>query len=174
MTRPTRLATAAFLVALVLPGSGRAQEAAPPCSTPDFRQFDFWIGEWEVFRPDGQRAGHNTITAVMNGCVLTESYDGSGGYHGESFNIFDASRGVWHQTWVDNGGTLLRLEGGLEGDRMILGGETVGADGTVTRHRISWSRVDGDPDRVRQLWESSSDAGETWSVTFDGEYRRLG
>jgi hypothetical protein len=41
-------------------------------------------------------------------------------------------------------------------------------------HRITWSRIDGDSDRVRQLWETSRDGGETWSVAFDGEYRRVG
>ena len=148
-----------------------APAAAPRCAAPEFRQFDFWLGEWDVFRPDGQRAGTNRITREMGGCVLHESYDGQQGYHGESFNIWDASRGVWHQTWVDNGGTLLRLEGGFRDGSMRMSGETMGADGGTVTHRITWSRLAGEPARVRQLWESSSDGGVTWSVVFDGEYR---
>ncbi|MGD2068841.1 MAG: hypothetical protein PVI57_09245 [Gemmatimonadota bacterium] len=162
------------LLATGLPGAASAQDPTPPCQAPEHRQFDFWAGEWDVYRPDGQQAGHNTITVEMNGCVLHESYDGGGGYHGESFNAWDAGRGVWHQTWVDNGGLLLRLEGGFSDGQMVLEGRTVGADGAESMHRITWSRIDGDSDRVRQLWETSRDGGETWSVAFDGEYRRVG
>ena len=36
--------------------------AAPPCDAPEFRQFDFWLGEWTVTKPDGQLAGTNRIS----------------------------------------------------------------------------------------------------------------
>lgn len=37
-------------------------------------------------------------------------------------------------------------------------------------YRIRWTPL---PDgRVRQLWASSADKGRTWSVAFDGTYRR--
>lgn len=170
----SRIAPFLAFSGLVLAAPAGAQERPQSCSTPEFRQFDFWLGEWEVFRPDGQRAGTNHISRVMGGCVLHERYDGAGGYHGESFNIYDAGRGVWHQTWVDNGGTLLNLEGGLADGAMVLEGETVGGDGSTTFHRITWSRVEGHPERVRQLWQSSTDGGSTWSVAFDGEYRPRG
>lgn len=165
-----------LLLALAVAGPLHAQqEGPPPCSTPEYRQFDFWVGEWDVFRPDGQPAGHNSITVEMGGCVVHESYSAARGpYHGESFNIYDRPRGLWHQTWVDNGGTLLRLEGGWADDRMVLSGEVTGPDGSVALHRITWSRIDGDPDRVRQLWETTTDGGASWSVVFDGEYRRQG
>lgn len=161
--------------ALLLLAGGRSAELAAqtaPCTSDDHRAFDFWIGSWEVRTPDGRVAGHNTIERAMGGCVLHEQYETPRGYEGESFNIYDASRGVWHQTWTDNGGLLLLLEGGMEGDTMVLEGETVGTDGEVSRQRISWSQVDGDPDRVRQHWESSSDGGATWSTAFDGLYVR--
>ena len=88
-----------------------------------------------------------------------------------SANSGDASRKVWHQTWVDVGGLLLTLEGGLRDGAMALEGETQGANGPV-RQRIMWRVVDGDPDRVRQLWESSRDGGTTWQILFDGLYLR--
>ena len=31
---------------------------------------------------------------------------------GSSFNHYDAARKVWHQTWVDDSGGILQLDGG--------------------------------------------------------------
>ena len=115
--------------------------------------------------------GENSIRPILNGCALQESYATPSGYAGRSLNIYDASRGVWHQSWVDVGGLLLVLEGSFVQDRMVLEGETAGG-GAAVRHRITWNLVEGDPDRVRQLWASSSDGGESWSVAFDGPYVR--
>ena len=33
--------------------------------------------------------------------------------------------------------------------------------------------LSGDPNRMRQRWESSSDAGKTWTVASDGVYVRM-
>lgn len=143
--------------------------AAAPCDTPEHRQFDFWLGQWEVRTPDGKLAGRNHIERGCGGCVLHERYSTERGYAGESLNIYDATRRVWHQTWVDNGGLLLTLEGGWRDGRMLLEGQTTGTDGRITRHRISWTPA---PDAsVRQLWEST-DAQGNWSVAFDGRYTK--
>ena len=158
------------LILAVLPAPLWSQTA--PCTSGDYRAFDFWAGSWDVHVPDGRLAGHNTIESSLNGCVLHEHYTTPSGYEGESFNVYDASRGVWHQTWVDNGGTLLILEGGFDGERMVLEGTTQDTAGVVTLQRITWTRVDGDPDRVRQFWEASTDGGTTWTVSFDGLYTR--
>ena len=119
----------------------------------------------------GALVGHDTIRRVTD-CFLHESYTTPSGYEGQSFNIFDAARGVWHQSWVDNGGLLLQLDGGLDGGKMILQGPGVGQGGAAVINRITWSVEGGDPDHVRQLWETSADDGKTWSVGFDGHYMR--
>lgn len=156
---------------LALPPAAAGQTALPPsCATPEFRQFDFWLGDWTVHLPDGRLAGTNLITREFKGCVLHEHWAGHGGSNGESFNIYDAARESWHQTWVDDGGTLLTLEGGLVGTSMVLSGEKTGAGGARTIERITWT-PDSDG-RVRQLWESSPDGGKTWTVQFDGLYTR--
>jgi dihydroorotase/N-acyl-D-amino-acid deacylase len=149
-----------------------ALSAQRPCAEEASRHFDFWSGRWMVRAASGALAGHNTIRTLLGECALEEHYTTPSGYEGKSLNVFDASRGVWHQTWVDNGGLLLRLEGGYDGENMVMQGETVGADGAVTLNRITWSRVGGDPDVVRQLWETSADDGRTWTAGFDGRYIR--
>ncbi|MEQ8803197.1 hypothetical protein [Haliea sp.] len=146
-----------------------AQTVPMACMGAEHRAFDFWIGDWNVHRADGQLAGTNSITREIGGCVLHERYDTGRGYSGESFNIYDASRQTWHQTWVDSSGLLLLLEGGVRDGRMVLEGETTGTNQAITRHRISWTpAADGS---VRQLWEST-DASGAWVVAFDGRYTR--
>lgn len=155
----------AVLFALAVPLGA----AGSPCSGPDHRGFDFWLGEWNVYRPDGTLAGTNRIEREYGGCVVHERYEGAKGYRGESLNLWDASRGVWHQTWVDDQGLLLLLEGGVRDGAMVLEGRAPGPDGERVEHRITWTpNPDGS---VRQHWETRAPGG-AWSTAFDGTYRR--
>ena len=142
-------------------------ERMRPCSTPEHRQFDFWLGRWEVHaaaRPDAPPA-HNVITSQHDGCVIQESYRSPTGYTGSSLNYYDPGDGRWHQTWMDNQGQPLVLSGGLQGSSMVLRSDPEGSP----LNRITWTpSADG---TVRQLWERSGDGGDTWKVVFDGTYR---
>ena len=115
-------ARTAFLFALALGWAVPSQVAAQPqlaahrpCAAEANRHFDFWEGRWMVRAANGALAGHNTIRPILGDCVLHEHYTTPSGYEGESLNVYDAARGVWHQTWTDNRGLLLLLEGGYEG-----------------------------------------------------------
>lgn len=168
---PARIAAA--LVLLVAPlHAQQARQGPAPCAAPQHRQFDFWIGSWNVFDPQGRQVGTNAIERVLDGCALHERWEGTGPSRGFSYNIFDRTTGRWHQSWVDNTGLLLRLEGGLAGERMVLSGTTRNPDGATVLNRITWTPVSADS--VRQLWETSNDGGTTWSVAFDGMYVRAG
>ena len=165
-----RILSAAVVFASMIPGAAVAQNAQQArCSTPEYRQFDFWAGDWEVHNAAGTLAGTNTITPMLNGCVLHEQWAGAGGSDGESFNIYDQRTGTWHQTWVDNGGLLLELDGELIDGSMVLRGELKGRDGVMSQQRITWTP--NDDGSVRQHWENSTD-GESWNTAFDGTYRR--
>ncbi len=142
-----------------------------PCTAPEYRQFDFWIGEWVVRNADRQVVGRNVIEKRFNGCVLHEHWTGARGNTGESFNTWDARRGVWHQTWVDGSGTLLLLEGGLVDGAMVLGQTGTGRDGNPVTHRITWTPLEDG--RVRQHWQASRDGGESWNAVFDGYYSKV-
>src|SRR5262245_39624238 len=85
----------------------RAQSQAAPCSAPEYHQFDFWVGDWDVKTPDGKPAGTNSITRPLGDCVLQEHWIGAKGGRGESYNIYDRVGGHWHQVWVDRTGTYL-------------------------------------------------------------------
>jgi hypothetical protein len=151
----------------------QAQTTPPPdpCAQPESRQFDFWIGDWDVFTPDGKLAGANRI-APLYGCVLHE-YWKAARMEGQSFNRYDRARGVWHQTWIDSQGTILVLEGGMKDGAMVLTDATTpGRKPGAALNEIAWTR-NGDG-TVRQLWRMSKDGGQTWAVAFDGKYVRSG
>lgn len=177
-----RVAALIGCVLALVPGASQAQSAQPapssppPCSAPEYRQFDFWIGEWTVTDSAGTRTfGTNTIRREDGGCLLLERWvsagTGANSNTGHSVNAYDRSTGQWGQDWVGSDGTVLHLRGGLENGRMVLASRTTGPSGAVQRQRITWTpQPDGS---VRQLWEGSTDDGQTWTVAFDGWYRRL-
>ena len=173
--RTAMIAILGLVSATVVPDAS-AQVAAPSkppaCASPEHRQFDFWVGTWDVFGPAGRKVGTNRIELIADGCALLEQWTGSGNVTGKSLNIYDVTDGRWHQTWVDNGGTLLMLAGGLVDRSMVMsmsGPGPTDSKATVLQ-RITWTPA---PDAsVRQLWESSSDDGRTWTVVFDGRYVR--
>ena len=144
-------------------------EPHKPCNTPEFRQFDFWVGDWKVESAAAPgSASRNRISVINDGCALREEYTTPYGYAGTSVNFYDAARKLWHQTWIDNQGGALYLEGGLVGNAMVLSSV---ADATSIQ-RITWTpQADG---RVRQHWESTSDGGKAWTTVFDGYYTRHG
>jgi hypothetical protein len=171
--RTSTIVVAALALGCASGAGAEAPKPAPPpkaCATPEFRQFDFWLGDWGVTDPKGNAAGTNLITLEQDGCVLHEHWAGSKGGTGQSFNVYDATDKRWHQVWVDNQGGLLQLTGGIVDAKMVLEGPGRGSKGESVTNRITWEKLaDG---RVRQTWTVSSDAGKTWSVAFDGLYSK--
>lgn len=150
--------------------------AIAACDAPEFRQFDFWLGEWEVVgvpgAPNaGQILGHNRIEAASAGCALSEHWRGASGFDGRSLNAWDASAQRWRQFWIGGDGVVLQLAGGLQDGAMVMRGELPGAKGGIQQQRISWTpQPDGG---VIQRWETSDDAGTNWNISFLGLYRRV-
>jgi hypothetical protein len=142
---------------------------------PQSHDFDFWVGEWDVFGPKGAQVGTNSVTALFGTGAIAEHWHGAGDIEGRSLNAFDRSRACWHQTWVDSSGGLLLLDGGLSDGAMVMEGVAPAEEDAarLERQRITWT-PGGDGSEVRQLWEVSADDGATWQVAFDGRYRRRG
>ena len=169
-------AVAAASALVAVPNSLPAQTATAPaksCESVEHRQFDFWIGHWDVYVPSGKKAGENRIEVIADGCALLEQWTGGGGVTGKSLNVYDASDRRWHQTWVDSGGTLLMLTGGFVDRSMVMSmsGPSPTEPARTMQQRITWTpAADGS---VRQFWESSLDGGKTWTVLFDGRYVRV-
>ncbi len=142
-----------------------------PCATAEYREFDFWLGSWTVFSPQGQQVGTNEITETLDGCMLIERWtSASGGQEGMSINYYDRDKGTWTQIFRDNSGNIAQwpeLVGGLDDN-----GAMVLESSPDAQPRTRWIWTAEDDGSVRQMAESSSDGGESWTVVWDSYYRK--
>ena len=159
-------------VTILLITFGAAAHAAQPVSSPcktgkEFRQFDFWVGEWDVTW-NGKKAGTSSVQLILDDCVIFENWTGAGGSIGKSFNLYDTNTRQWQQHWVDNSGSAIDFVGSYQDGQMRYQSATPQSDGTKVLGRMTFFKL---PEgNVRQLWEQSSDNGKTWTVAFDGLY----
>lgn len=145
-----------------------------PCAAAEYRQFDFWVGSWDVY-PTGrqQLIAHSLIESVYNGCGVRENWmplkaENSGG----SLNIYVPAERSWRQTWIDSSGARVDFKGTLNGTAMVLEGlwhDFLGPGKTALVRMTYTQSKDGS---VRQLGEASADQGKTWQPSFDFTYRR--
>ncbi|MEM9917534.1 MAG: hypothetical protein AAF990_05525, partial [Bacteroidota bacterium] len=102
-----------------------AQRNANPCGTPFHRQFDFWLGEWEVYHTQADTiVGYSHIKSILNGCVIEENWTGASGFMGKSFNTFNRMDSTWNQVWVDVTGVTYQFTGHFQDDVMDFYGST--------------------------------------------------
>jgi hypothetical protein len=148
----------------------RSEESAPPCTAPAYHQFDFWAGDWDAFDFGNPAVpvARVHVERILDGCVLREDYQAADGTMGQSFTIYDETRGLWHQTWVTNRGRLLTIEGKLEAGAMILSGSDLTVEGKARLIRCVWKPVDGG---VRETAVLSMDGARTWTPWFDLIFR---
>ena len=140
---------------------------ANPCrARPEFRQFDFWIGEWAPQNAQGVTVGTSSIQLILKDCIIFENWD-TPVSSGKSFSLYNARDGKWNQTWVDASGNITHYVGGLQDGKMILVANTV-TNGKKSLARMTFSKLaDGS---VRQHGENSVDDGKTWSTAYDFKY----
>jgi len=150
--------------------AGAAETAPAPCASPEHHQFDFFAGDWDTYDMEAPTkiVARNRVTPMVGGCALREVYEGSDGLQGESFSIYDAGRGVWHQSWVTNRGQLLLLDGKLEGPRMVFRAVEKTPAGEVLWRAVWWPEGPA----VRETAERSLDGGKTWKPAFDIVFRK--
>lgn len=163
--RPLVLVT---VLSLTLPTGSQAQ-TQQPCNGEISHQFDFWIGDWEVYSGE-DLAGRNSIQPILDGCVLQEKWVGSQGSAGTSFNFYNPQTEKWQQFWVWRNGTTLELEGSFADGKMVLEGDGLSQAGEPIQHRITW--YDNEDGTVRQHWQVSKDGGDTFETAFDGLYKK--
>jgi ketosteroid isomerase-like protein len=161
---------------LLLSCLGAAAVAAEPssepkCASAEHRRLDFWVGDWDVYEVGGsdKPIARARIDVILDGCALREVYEQTDGLVGQSFSSWDASRKLWHQTWVTNGGALLQVDGRFRGDSLTLQGSRLSVRGKEEIVRGVWRPQDGG---VREVAHTSADGGATWRPWFDVLFRR--
>ncbi len=132
-----------------------------------YHQFDFWLGEWEVFlNGTDKMVGKSHIMTINDSTAILENYTTLNmSYKGKSLNTYNPKTNNWEQYWTDNSGMVLLLKGGIKEGKMVMK-----STGDSIVNRISWEELkDGS---VRQLWEFSGDNENSWKIAFDGIYKR--
>lgn len=161
---------------VLLTACAHAQQTPPPpptCSAPEFRAFDFWVGEWDVVVTGTEnRAGSSVISKENADCVITEHWTSARGpYTGQSLNMYDRVTGHWNQYYMDSTGEVTRFTGDPieHGMRLVDPANVVaGQEGPKHTRMTFTANADG---TVRQHGETSAD-GATWTTDYDLTYRR--
>lgn len=154
-------------------GNARPTQPLPCAQDPKFREFDFWVGEWDVTPvnlPAGRPKPQSRIEKILADCVILENWMPPGNPGGKSFNIYNRAKQQWEQTWVDASGAVVHFSGHVRDGNMYYTSTTPLPNGATQLGKMTFFRVAADS--VRQLWEQSTDNGKTWNVGFDGMYVR--
>jgi hypothetical protein len=170
------LTATCLLAAIGYAQQGSTSAAAPapkpkPCTAPEFRQFDFWVGTWDV-EVKGKIVGENFVTKEQDGCLIVEHWRAlRQPSTGSSFNYYDVSDKKWHQLYIANNGiaqSFPPIAGTFADGKMTL----VNEEDPKNSSRWSWTAM---PDgRVRQMAVQSTDGGKTWTTVWDSlYYKRL-
>ena len=135
-----------------------------------YHQFDFWLGNWDVYKFGTDTiAGKSRIEQIIDGVGIIENYITKGKYEGKSLNKYNPAKQRWEQYWIDNSGLTLFLTGGFVNGKMILSDEISG-DSKQGINQIVWEKLQNG--NVRQTWNLSKNGGKTWTILFDGEYKK--
>lgn len=146
-----------------------------PCAyNPQNRQFDFWVGEWNVVTADGSSpAGDSKIELILGDCVIQENWTSAGniGYSGKSYNTYNPDLHRWEQFWADNSGGMIHFYGDLKNGVMDYWTDEIPQkDGTKLKRHLQF--IPSGKDQVRQFSQGSTDGGKTWHVEYDFIYNR--
>lgn len=153
----------------------KVYEAVYPCAAePHTHDFDFWIGEWDVYQSGSKfLVGHSSVQSMAGGCGILENWTSTQANTGKSFNFYDASVGKWEQDWLGSGGPADRqrfYNGEYKDGVMSFTQETVNAKGVKVKGNFKFYNID--KDTVRQYLETSSDDGKTYQPVYDFTYVR--
>lgn len=160
----------------IIQGGAVMPQRPAGCTSAESRQFDFWLGEWDV--SPGQSpviVAESVITLHDQGCVILENWRPFRNAHGHSINAYDVINEKWRQTWVDASGRITQYAGAQDGDgvmRLDNLGSGLGDGRPTERRRMNFARVD--ENTVRQWGERYDEAAQVWNTEWAFLYRRRG
>jgi hypothetical protein len=153
---------------------------------PSDREFDFWLGEWDVLlrirQDDGSwldaRHAAAKIYRVLGGKAVLELWDEKAeerAIRGFSLRHYDHDAGEWvlYLNWPGrNRSGISSLTGTFRHGRGTFTSERTAEDGTTTISRYTFSDIA--PDRLRWDDAYSTDGGATWRHGWIMEFDRTG
>jgi len=149
----------------------QSQTKKAPCDTKKHNEFNFWVGDWNIYDTKGKLIGTNNILKMQSNCVMQENWESkTSTSRGTSYNYVNLADNTWNQLWVDNSGFSLELKGNLVNGSMVLKSEIVKNKQGEFYNRVTWTpNKDGS---VTQLWEILSTEGKVIQEAFRGIYKK--
>jgi hypothetical protein len=173
-----RLMAALLICATLCASAAPPATSKQPCDTPQHHQFDYWVGDWQVF----DASNNNQLVAVdhiekhSEGCIIqqnltfiTDLYRREGvGYRlaGIGVNRFDGER--WLQLWADNQWGAIALRGAPDEHGSLVFTSIVPSRGRDLKI-IYEKHADG---TVRNLEYVAPTGTQKWEKYGDLIYRR--
>lgn len=163
-----------LIICLLMPVAATAATTPPPsgCATKESRQFDFWVGKWDVHAKatPQTKVATSLIENLHHGCAIRENWMPLSDHTGGSINAWSPERKAWRQFWVDSDGGSALFGGGWNGSAMVLTGVWPQPGHPMQVTRMTYTPLaDGS---VEQSGETSDDNGKTWQSSFDFIYVR--
>jgi len=153
----------------------KAYETVFPCAADAHaHEFDFWIGEWDVYNTGSQfLVGHSVVQSISGECALLENWTSTQASTGKSINYYNTATGKWEQDWIGSaGGPQRYLDGEYKEGAMQFTYETTNAQGKKQTGHFKFYNID--KNTVRQYQDVNNDDGKTVTVSYDFTYKRKG
>ncbi len=141
------------------------------------KRYDFWVGDWDLTwkDPDGKIGkGKNHIVRILDSKVIQENFEALEGAYkglkGNSISVYNPQQKLWHQAWADNQGGYFDFIGDVDGDKKIFKTKVQEINGKKIIQRMVFHSFHADG--FIWDWESSQDAGETWTLNWQITYKK--
>ena len=147
-------------------------ESVYPCAAePHSHDFDFWIGEWEVYQTGSKYlVGHSVVQSIAGECAILENWTSTQAQTGKSINYYNPSMNKWEQDWIGSGGGPQRYLNGEYKDNVMHFTYESMANGKKITGNFKFYNMS--KDTVRQYQDVNNDDGKTVTVSYDFTYVR--
>ncbi len=137
----------------------------------EYKQFDFWLGNWKVYDKNNKLIGTNHVVVLPNACGIQENWTSkTSASLGTSYNYYNKKDNTWNQVWIDNTGFSLVLKGKYDSNKMVLKSEPIKREKDTFYNRITWTKNSNGT--VTQVWEYVLENGKTVNEVFRGIYKK--
>lgn len=162
-----------FLFILLLSPSIILAQSDAPCTSPESSDLDYMLGHWygmQYIYENGDTTAVGTteleVSKNLDGCVNKEIMDvhsisGEHLFNGVVFRSYDADKGEWRFTEVDDrGGHYFFTSKKENGIWYFYDIDTRVRDGREYKFRLSYPKVNDK--HFKQIFARSFDGGKTW------------
>ncbi|HVW97291.1 MAG TPA: hypothetical protein VHA56_15065 [Mucilaginibacter sp.] len=151
----------------------KARINAYPCmAEPHNKDFNFWVGEWDVYQTGTHvLVGRSSITKSDGECTILENFQSLiPPQSGHSINYFDQTSKTWEQIYSGSGGAhQLYDQGEYKDGRMAFHYKSSAKGQKFDGHFFFYNL---DADTVRQVQDYTTDGGKTYQTSYDLTYIR--